>query len=45
VIQTLVPGTERRKPMLAALLASELGLRAVLERNDVRVRELEGLPR
>jgi len=44
VIQTLVPGTERRKPMLAALLASELGLRAVLERNDVRVRELEGLP-
>ena len=43
VIQTLVPGTERRKELLAALLAKELGLRAVLERNDVRVRELEGL--
>ncbi len=44
VIQTLVPGTERRKQMLASLLATELGLRAVLERNDVRVRELEGMP-
>ena len=43
VIQTLVPGTERRKQMLASLLAAELGLRAVLERNDVRVRELEGM--
>ncbi len=44
VIQTLVPGTDRRKELLATLLARELGLRAVLERNDVRVRELEGLP-
>jgi 23S rRNA (cytosine1962-C5)-methyltransferase len=44
VIQTLVPGTDRRKELLADLLARELGLRAVLERNDVRVRELEGLP-
>lgn len=44
VIQTLVPGTERRKQLLASLLATELGLRAVLERNDVRVRELEGMP-
>lgn len=43
VIQTLVPGTERRKQLLASLLASELGLRGVLERNDVRVRELEGM--
>jgi 23S rRNA (cytosine1962-C5)-methyltransferase len=43
VIQTLVPGTDRRKDLLAALLAKELGLRAVLERNDVRVRELEGM--
>jgi 23S rRNA (cytosine1962-C5)-methyltransferase len=43
VIQTLVPGTDRRKELLATLLARELGLRAVLERNDVRVRELEGL--
>ncbi len=44
VIQTLVPGTDRRKELLATLLARELGLRAVLERNDIRVRELEGLP-
>ncbi len=43
VIQTLVPGTDRRKDLLAQLLARELRLRAVLERNDVRVRELEGL--
>ncbi|MGA8893227.1 MAG: class I SAM-dependent rRNA methyltransferase [Anaeromyxobacteraceae bacterium] len=43
VIQTLVPGTDRRKELLAGILARELGLRAVLERNDVRVRELEGL--
>jgi len=44
VLQTLVPGTDRRKEMLAGLVASALPLRAVLERNDVRVRELEGLP-
>ena len=44
VLQTLVPGTERRKDMLADLVSSSLPLRAVLERNDVRVRELEGLP-
>jgi 23S rRNA (cytosine1962-C5)-methyltransferase len=44
VIQTLVPATERRKALLADLLASALSLRTVVERNDVRVRELEGLP-
>ncbi len=43
VLQTLVPATDRRKEMLADLVASALPLRAVLERNDVRVRELEGL--
>ncbi|HYQ82296.1 MAG TPA: class I SAM-dependent rRNA methyltransferase, partial [Anaeromyxobacteraceae bacterium] len=43
VVQTLVPGTERRKGFLADLLAG-LGMETVLERNDVRVRELEGLP-
>jgi 23S rRNA (cytosine1962-C5)-methyltransferase len=43
VVQTLVPGTDRRKAFLAELLASRLGLRSVVERNDVRVRELEGL--
>jgi 23S rRNA (cytosine1962-C5)-methyltransferase len=44
VLQTLVPGMERRKEAWADLLQRELGLRSVLERNDVRVRELEGLP-
>ena len=43
VIQTLVPATDRRKALLADLLAGGLGLRTVVERNDVRVRELEGL--
>jgi 23S rRNA (cytosine1962-C5)-methyltransferase len=43
VLQTLVPGTDRRKGAVAEWLAGALGLRAVLERNDVRVRELEGL--
>ncbi len=44
VIQTLVPATDRRKPLFAALVADALGLRTIVERNDVRVRELEGLP-
>src|SRR5512142_1073379 len=43
VLQTLVPATDRRKALLADLLANALGLRSVVERNDVRVRELEGL--
>jgi 23S rRNA (cytosine1962-C5)-methyltransferase len=43
VMQTLVPATDRRKALLADLLANALSLRAVVERNDVRVRELEGL--
>ncbi|BDG02636.1 class I SAM-dependent rRNA methyltransferase [Anaeromyxobacter oryzae] len=43
VIQTLVPATDRRKALLADLLANALSLRTVVERNDVRVRELEGL--
>jgi 23S rRNA (cytosine1962-C5)-methyltransferase len=44
VVQTLVPATDRRKGLIAELLANALGLRAVVERNDARVRELEGLP-
>jgi 23S rRNA (cytosine1962-C5)-methyltransferase len=44
VMQTLVPATDRRKALLADLLANALSLRTVIERNDVRVRELEGLP-
>jgi 23S rRNA (cytosine1962-C5)-methyltransferase len=43
VIQTLIPATDRRKEALAAMLAERLGARTVVERNDVRVRELEGL--
>jgi 23S rRNA (cytosine1962-C5)-methyltransferase len=43
VLQTLVPATDRRKAFLADLVATTLGLRSVVERNDVRVRELEGL--
>lgn len=44
VLQTLIPATDRRKTLLADLIANALSLSAVLERNDVRVRELEGLP-
>jgi 23S rRNA (cytosine1962-C5)-methyltransferase len=43
VLQTLIPATDRRKELLAELLWSQLPLRSVVERNDVRVRELEGL--
>jgi 23S rRNA (cytosine1962-C5)-methyltransferase len=43
VVQTLIPATDRRKELLAALLAARLGAKTVVERNDVRVRELEGL--
>lgn len=43
VLQTLVPATDRRKALLADLVANALSLRTVVERNDVRVRELEGL--
>jgi 23S rRNA (cytosine1962-C5)-methyltransferase len=43
VMQTLIPATDRRKALLAELLASALSLKTVVERNDVRVRELEGL--
>ena len=42
-VQTLIPATDRRKGFLAEALAGALPLRAVVERNDVRVRELEGL--
>lgn len=43
VLQTLSQGTDAVKEMLTELLADELLPRAILERNDVRVRELEGL--
>lgn len=44
VVQTLVPATDQRKALIAELLAGAFGLRSVVERNDVKVRELEGLP-
>jgi 23S rRNA (cytosine1962-C5)-methyltransferase len=43
VLQTLSQGTESLKAMLVELLAEEFTPRAIIERNDVRVRELEGL--
>ncbi len=44
VLQTLVPATERRKSMIADMLWRAFPLRCIVERNDVKVRELEGLP-
>ncbi|MDQ2974000.1 MAG: class I SAM-dependent rRNA methyltransferase [Acidobacteriota bacterium] len=43
VLQTLSQGTESVKAMLVELLAEEFAPRAIVERNDVRVRQLEGL--
>jgi 23S rRNA (cytosine1962-C5)-methyltransferase len=43
VLQTLSQGTESLKGMLVEILAEEFAPRAIIERNDVRVRELEGL--
>lgn len=43
VLQTLSQGTESIKEMLVELLVEELAPRAIVERNDVRVRSLEGL--
>jgi 23S rRNA (cytosine1962-C5)-methyltransferase len=43
VMQTLSQGTESVKEMLVELLSEEFSPRAIVERNDVRVRELEGL--
>ena len=44
VMQTLSQGTEAVKSMLTEILIEEFNPRAVVERNDVRVRDLEGLP-
>ena len=43
VLQTLSQGTEALKEMFVELLAEEHAPRAIVERNDVRVRALEGL--
>ena len=44
VLQTLSQGTEKLKSLFAEILIDEFQPRAVIERNDARVRELEGLP-
>lgn len=43
VLQTLSQGTEAIKPLLVELLVEEFAPRAIVERNDVNVRKLEGL--
>jgi 23S rRNA (cytosine1962-C5)-methyltransferase len=43
VLQTLSQGTEAIKSLLVELLVEEFAPRAVIERNDVRVRMFEGL--
>jgi len=45
VMQTLSQGTEHLKNSLAELLVEEFKPRTIVERNDARVRELEGLER
>ena len=44
VLQTLSQGTDALKSTLVELLAEQFNPRAIVERNDARVRELEGLP-
>jgi 23S rRNA (cytosine1962-C5)-methyltransferase len=43
VLQTLSQGSEVIKPLLVELLTEEFAPRAIIERNDVRVRQHEGL--
>jgi 23S rRNA (cytosine1962-C5)-methyltransferase len=44
VLQTLSQGTDAVKPLITEILIEEFNPRAVIERNDARVRQLEGLP-
>ena len=44
VLQTLSQGTDALKSLLSEILIEEFNPRVVIERNDARVRELEGLP-
>ena len=44
VLQTLSQGTDAIKSLLAEILVEEFAPRCVIERNDAKVRELEGLP-
>jgi len=43
-LQTLSQGADRLKPMLVEILQEQFAPRAIVERNDVSVRGLEGLP-
>lgn len=43
VIQTLSQGTDSLLPLFVDLIKEEFNPRAIVERNDVKVRELEGL--
>ncbi|HEV7798724.1 MAG TPA: class I SAM-dependent rRNA methyltransferase [Pyrinomonadaceae bacterium] len=43
VLQTLSQGSEKVKPLLVEILAEQFTPRAIIERNDVRVRQHEGL--
>ena len=43
VLQTLAQGSDAIKPLLTELLVEEFHPRAIVERNDVRVRQHEGL--
>ncbi|HSE98467.1 MAG TPA: class I SAM-dependent rRNA methyltransferase [Blastocatellia bacterium] len=45
VIQTLSQGTDALKSMWVDILVERYGPRAIIERNEARVRDLEGLPR
>ena len=44
-LQTLSQGAEQIKPLLIDILLEVFAPQAVVERNDAKVRELEGLPR
>jgi 23S rRNA (cytosine1962-C5)-methyltransferase len=44
VVQTLSQGTDALKGLFTELLVEEFAPRSIVERNDVRVRALEGLP-
>jgi 23S rRNA (cytosine1962-C5)-methyltransferase len=44
VVQTLSQGMDRLKPQIVEILQEAYSPRSILERNDVAVRELEGLP-
>ncbi len=44
VLQTLSRGMELLKPLFVDLLVTELAPATIIERNDAKVRELEGLP-